>query len=369
MTSTNRWTSDTEIEHSKDATRRNSQTTIRHHYVPKMYLKRWSIAGSSEIQYLNVKTNVGGCVDPDAIAFEENFYEIEASDIDSDLNPNMWFETHMGRIEDKAAHWLRALDGLQDGRVRDPNILSNLAVYVGLQSQRTIRSRQSELDIGRAIEHYGAKYVLNIPDVLPSVCTLYNIPYSLGRHREIAQSVINQGVISTSAQPKAIESAIGVWRNQIVPHLENDRSWWLASTKTPLITSDEPVVLIGTKRHSRELPVSFRSAPLILFPIGPRRLLVLAGQKAQLRAPTSLTPAETKFVNRELAFNCNELIFDEPGSTAAVQIRVPPYPSAAQEFPASVRNFAELARLVSLPTRWTGAPYQPQWPLSRWTTP
>ncbi|GGG27788.1 hypothetical protein GCM10007304_47020 [Rhodococcoides trifolii] len=369
MASPNKWITDAEIERSKELTRRNPQTTFRHHVVPRMYLKRWSSNGH---QVRVVDLNVGSVadVDPDidAAASEEFFYEIEAHDVDPDDNPSMWFETHMGRIEDKAAHWLRALDSRPDGRIRDTNLLSNLAVYVGLQSQRTFRGREHELTIDRAIAHYGAEYLFDIPDVLSVLAGNYGIPYTHARHREIAQSIVRTQLISAETQPKAIESAIGVWREQVVPHLEQHRSWWLISTESPLLTCDDPVIRIGTKRQTRELPIPYKTAPLILFPAGPRRLLVLAPLDRPIERPHHLTVQETGFVNRELAFNSNGLLFDQPGSTVAAGMTVPPYPAESTGFPQTLSSYSEFVRALSPNTRWTGAPYAPQWPLSRWTS-
>lgn len=369
MTSPNRWTTDVEIERSKELTRGNAQTTVRHHYVPQVYLRRWSPARNAPIRVVDLANGSADDVDPDTVAYAENFYEIEAADIDPDGHPSMWFETHMSRIEDKAARWFTALDELPDGRIKNTNLLSNLAVYIGLQSQRTIRSRNNEDWIDRAIEHYGAEALFDIPGVLPAIAANYRIPYSPATHRRVAQQIIGTDLISAERKPKTIESAIGVWRNKIVPHLEQERSWWLVSTPAPLITCDEPVVLIGTKRQARNRPIPFTTAPLVLFPIGPQRLLVLALRDRKVGRPHALTAVETTYVNREIAFNSNTLLFDTPGSDVAERVTVPPYPPARTGFPETLTNGAEFIDALSPVNRWTGAPHWPQWPLSRWSSP
>ena len=365
----NRWTTDVEIERSKELTRANTQRTIRHHYVPQVYLKRWSPSGDALVRVVDLANKSAEDVDPSSVAYAENFYEIEAPDIDPDGHPSMWFETHMSRIEDKAARWFAALDGLPDGRIKNTNLLSNLAVYIGLQSQRTVRSRDNEEWIDRAIEHYGAEALFDIPGVLPVLAANYRIRYTPATHQEVAQQIIGTKLVSAERKPKTIESAIGLWRNKIVPHLEHERSWWLSSTPTPLITCDEPVVLIGTKRQPRNRPVPFTTAPLILFPIGPQRLLVLALRDRTVGRPHALTAAETTYVNREIAFNSNALLFDTPGSTVAEGVAVPPYPPARTGFPDTLANYAEFIDALSPLTRWTGASHWPQWPLPRWSSP
>ncbi|MFX0574746.1 DUF4238 domain-containing protein [Nocardia nepalensis] len=360
--------SDDEIKRSKEQTRKNSQTTFRHHYVPRMYLKRWATGEGDEIRYTNVDTKQTELVLPEEIAVEPNFYQIAAPDIDADGNPDMWFETHMGRIEDRAANWLRALDQQSDGRIKDSNLISNLAVFIGLQSQRTKRGRQSESNIDEAINRYGAERILNLPGFLPILCEVAGKPYSARDHRAIVADILAQKSVSRDAKPKMIDSAIGVWKNTITPMLENDLMWWLVSADSALITSDEPVLRIPRKRDSRELPVSFRKAKLIAFPIGPDRLIIMSRKGALLKPPHKLNSTEVKFLNREFALNCNELVFEEPSSQIASQLNVPPYPSASENLPNAITTAQQFAKLVSLPTRWSAASHAPQWPLSRWTS-
>lgn len=135
----NRWLTDNEIDRSKSLTRNNPQRTRCHHYVPQMYLRRW--AGDDGVRFVEVATGESDIKDPEEIANDEFFYQIEAPDIDPDEIPDLWFETHMSRIEDGAARWLRALDGAPDGRLKNTNLCENLAVFVALQSQRTPRAR------------------------------------------------------------------------------------------------------------------------------------------------------------------------------------------------------------------------------------
>lgn len=369
MTSPNRWTTDVEIERSKELTRGNAQTTVRHHHVPRVYLKRWSASQDALIRVVDLASRSVCDVDPDTVVYADNFYEIQAPDVDPDEHPSMWFETHMSRIEDKAARWFRALDEIPDGRIKNSNLLSNLAVYIGLQSQRTVRSRNNEDWIDRAIDHYGAETLFDVPGVLPILAANYKIPYTTATHGEVARRIIGTDLISAERKPKTIQSAISVWRNKIVPHLEHDRSWWLVSTTSTLITCDEPVVLIGTKRQPRHRPIPFMAAPLVLFPVGPQRLLVLALHDRKVGRPHSLTAAETDYVNREIAFNSNTLLFDTTDSDVAEAIAIRPYPRTRTGFPDTLANYAQFVDALSPMTRWTGASHWPQWPLSRWSSP
>ncbi|MEU1204672.1 DUF4238 domain-containing protein [Nocardia sp. NPDC005825] len=367
MTSNNRWLSDAEIEKSKEETRKNNQTTVEHHYVPRMYLKRWA-SDAGEVRFTNMTTNHSDCVPPEVIAVESNFYQISASDINSEENPDMWFETHMGRIEDRAAHWLRALDEYKLGRIKDTNLISNLSVFIGLQSQRTKRGRQGELTINDAIDKYGAETLLNIPGFLQILCSVQKIPYSPQRHSAIVAEMIRKSSTSSSAKPKAIESAIGVWRNSITPMMEDERLWWIVDSETPMITGDEPVLRIPTRRNSRELPVSFLNAKLIVFPVSPTRAVIMSHKNLAINRPFTITSTEVTFLNREFAYSCNELVFEHPDSNITTSMRVPCYPTEATDLPTTVSTVQELMRILHPPTRWSGASHAPQWPLARWTS-
>ncbi|BCK53940.1 MULTISPECIES: DUF4238 domain-containing protein [Nocardia] len=367
MTTVNRWLTDVEIEKSKEETRKNAQTTFRHHYVPRMYLKRWTTDGSGEIQVTNVDTKESNCVPIESTAVEDNFYQISAPDIDADANPDMWFETHMGRIEGRAANWLRALDGQPDGRIKDKNLISNLAVYISLQSQRTQRGRQTDVGIDAAVNRYGASHILNITGLLPILCREYGIEYSEARHQAIVNQILAKRAVSSETKPKAIDAAIGAWKNVLAPLIENDRDYWLASSTGDLLTCDEPVLGIPTKRNTRQFPVSIRNSEIIVFPISPNRLLILSRKNVKIKPPFELSSTEAKFLNREFCYNCNRLVFEKSGTSIASQIQIPNYPEK-QDWSSSITSAPEFARAVLLPTRWTDAPHSPQWPLSRWTT-
>ncbi|MFD6357198.1 DUF4238 domain-containing protein [Nocardia tengchongensis] len=355
----NSWLTDDEIAKSKTITRNNSNRTRRHHYVPQMYLRRWTTESTKTVRFTEISTHVSELKDPDSIAYEENFYQIAADDIDLDAHPDLWFETHMSRIENAAARWLRSLDGLPDGRLTDPNLRANLAVFVALQGLRTPRQRASQLDIGDRIEQYGARTILDNPIALALVCAANGIQYDPSSHNQILETMLASEPISQEAKPVAIDSAIGIWRRAIAPHL-TERSWWLVSSTEPLLTCDEPVVLVGKPGQSREYVRRYYTTPLILFPVGPHRLLVLTDSNQPLTRPFSLDATETSAVNLEIAANCFEFVYERADTNIAANISVPDRPETN---PTAETFWQE----VNTPTRWLGSLSAPEWPLQRWT--
>lgn len=355
-----KWISDAEIELSKQQTRNNPQRTRRHHFVPQMYLKRWT-GEDEQILSTDIDTHESTIGVPDDIANEEYFYQIVGDDIDTDEHPDLWFETHMGRIEGKAAGWLRALDGLPNGRIKDPNLTHNLAVFVALQSQRTPRRRDAELDLDAAIARFGARNILNDRVRLPRMCRALGLPYSPERHFQIIDEIIAKPDFSTEPKAKIVDNCIKVWRNRIAPLLACQRVWWLVSSDTSLATCDEPVISIPAPGWPRGKFPKFDST-LILYPIGPHRLLVATTQEHTLTGPLMLSPEEANAVNFEVATNGMKFMYEHPGSDIAAHISVPSLPPFD---PSDALTFWDV---VDPPTRWRGTAQPPDWPLQRWTT-
>ncbi|MBY8861225.1 DUF4238 domain-containing protein [Nocardia sp. CA2R105] len=362
MTAVNKWLTDDEIERSKERTRNNPQRTRIHHFVPQTYLRRWTEDGGRESPVLltELVTGHSDLKSPEEIANGENFYQIIAADVDPDDEPDLWFETHMSRIEDAAARWFRTLDDRAPGKITDPNFAENLAVFVALQSQRTPRARAADLNISAALQRFGSRNALDDRRVLPIICAALRIPYSPSRHYQIIDEILAQPTFSSDAKSTAIDTAIKVWRNHITPHLAQ-RTWWLATSDDPLLTCDEPVVRIAGPGKPRNRPPDFSNTALVLFPISPHRLL-LATQKTQLPTPFELTPDETRGVNLEITSNAIEFTYELPGDDIAAGITVPPLPPFD---PSTASNFWEA--VLPPPTRWAERADAPSWPLQRWT--
>lgn len=354
MPSGHRWTSGDEIEESKRLAMQGS-VGKRHHHVPQMYLRRWA-NGDGKVRL--TKTITGASYDQPTkeIARGDNLYTISADDLESEF-PGLWLEKHMSRIESEAVSWFGALDDLSDGRVIDDDLIANLAVFVALQDQRTLRSRAQELRIEDALNRFGRAEIAS--QALPNLCRLYGIRYSPQLHEQLLQEILDVPLISAERKPRAIESAIGVWRNQAVPHFAKRRTWWLLSTASPLLTCDEPVVYLGGPARERWQTANWLSSPFFVYAIGPHRLLVLTAPGFDLRAPYDLDDAEVAQVNFEIVAASNEFSYERPDTTIAGSIEVPPWP---EHNPDSANTFMEA---VLAPTRWREGE-GPAWAVPRW---
>ncbi|MFI8662079.1 DUF4238 domain-containing protein [Rhodococcus qingshengii] len=358
--SANKWLSDAEIERSKERTRNNSQRTRIHHFDPQMYLRRWACGPVSPlVRFTEIATGRSDLDLPEAITNDEFFYQIIGDDIDPDVEPDLWFETHMSRIEDAAARWLRSLDHRAAGKITDPNLSGNLAVFVGLQSQRTPRARAGNLDISSARDRFNVREALDHPVILPILCRETGIDYTPARHHQIIDEIMLKPEY-TGPKAAAIETSLNVWKNHITPFLAQ-RTWWLVTSEQPLLTCDEPVVLIGWPGQQRHPAPGFATAALVMFPIGPHRLLLATPESLRLRPPFTLSSEETRAVNLEISYNAIEFTYEEPSSDISAHMTLPPLPPFDRS---TATNFWEALRPP--PGRWAGL-NAPEWPLQRWT--
>ncbi|MEW1734392.1 DUF4238 domain-containing protein [Nocardia beijingensis] len=316
MRSLQRWMKDTEIEESKARAARDTGDQWRHHFVPEVYLKRWVGVKGGRLRWTDVNAGTGAYASPKSVAFLPHFYRYDAPG-----DPGQWFEKHLSRIEDDAAPLFRHLDAVEDGPIRDSATAANLAIYVALQHQRTPRVRALNL----AIESWNPT--------------------------------------GQDPQTAAINYAVNIWRKDIVPELKRYR-WWIVSSPSPLATCDEPVLHLGHHDWPRHTRLSFKSTALLLFPIGPYRLLIAAPDRNHtLVPPYELTPEETMAVNSETAANSLQFVYEQEDAGVAATLRVPP-PVAAPH-----ASSANLLGATVLPTRWASLPTPPPWPLSRWLPP
>ncbi|MEF9412140.1 DUF4238 domain-containing protein, partial [Rhodococcus sp. IITD102] len=181
------------------------------------------------------------------------------------------------------------------------------------------------------------------------------------QHAEIVEQILARPDFSSDPTAKAIDNSIKVWRNHIVPMFAFRRRWWLVNSQIALITCDEPVVPVQVPEWPRTRVARFDS-PLLLYPIGPHRLLVGTLTDQVLTAPFALTATEAEAVNVEIAAHCLRFVYEHPGGDIGAHLSLPPMPEFG---PAQAATFWEA---MSPPTRWSDAANPPSWPLQRWTT-
>jgi hypothetical protein len=100
----------------------------------------------------------------------------------------------------------------------------------------------------------------------------------------------------------------------------------LAFPEPCLVTSDEPVALVGADPDTPGgLPGGFPHAPEIVFPLDPQRALVMVRPDRapeQSRVP-NMGRRQAEVINRHVAFNAHRWIVRKPGTNPLAGLTLP----------------------------------------------
>lgn len=134
--------------------------------------------------------------------------------------------------------------------------------------------------------------------------------------------------------------------------------WTIYSSESPLLTSDEPVTLIGRPGSDRAEKPGLIHTAAIVFPLSPHRLLVLfppTGTKS--RGPHTLSAGETRQTNTELIACADTTVFEQPGTGTGIvaSIEIPPRGPGKPLFD----RYGNPAQRYRKPSRWADSPEPP----------
>jgi hypothetical protein len=147
-----------------------------------------------------------------------------------------------------------------------------------------------------------------------------------------------------------------------------DRRWEIFQRLAVLITSDEPVVLIGGPDFTRLHPISVANAGTVAFPLSPTALLMMFRDDVEPQGPSNLDHLEVADMNREILANSGTLAFERPSKQMTTALKVPARPELVPthmdgreaSFPGVGAEFS-----FSRSSRWSSEPHPP-WPVQRW---
>jgi hypothetical protein len=322
----------------------------RHHYVPQMYLRRWTVDG--KVQPTDVDT--GRVYPPNLprdVAYERNFYSLPQGESPLDL-PLKWIETHLSRIENTSARRLRTLEDWGAGVMSDDEVKRDLSVFLGLQGTRTVSNRERTLA------------VINGPD---------SAKREYLKQSGLSGEDIEESMRKRQANPQheALDLMINDVRNVAATGLYA-REWAVYRTAKPIVTCDDPVVLLAGPPFTRDRNAGVGLSAAALYPLNPNQVLVMLRPGLHHRGSYLLDDAETHSVNVEIVAAAAKTTFERPGDGIAVKIRVPPWPVRAVIDEDVIANLSAAAALkkflasVVPGTRWTDLGAAPDWPVPRW---
>ncbi|AII10402.1 DUF4238 domain-containing protein [Rhodococcus opacus] len=323
-----------------------------HHYVPRMYLKRWAV--DKKVQPVLVdRRQVSPPQRPKEVAKKTNLYSLPAPDSTMD-QPLRWIEKHLSRIEDECADRLDQLACLEHGVVLDDELKRDMSVFLGLQVTRTVSNRERSLllingPIGAKREFY--------------------------RRMGVSEAAFDTMLANTYTDPKveAINLMFADVRYTVAGSLYR-REWAVYRTSEPIVTCDDPVVFVAGPPGARDVTVGALFSAAVLYPISPEHLLVMLRPDLRHNEPYLLNQAETRSANHEIVAAAASTAFERPGDDIAVHLEVPVRAQAAELDDDQVAQLDDVTALrllldrVTPRSRWAGVPDAPGWPVPRWYT-
>lgn len=335
----------------------------KHHIVPRFYLEAWERQGL--LRVTQVDSQVAYPTSADKAARETHFYRLDSPDIDADELPPGLAELLIGKLEGDAATIIHRLRTEDDPKLDGDDLLS-LSVFLGVQFTRGRRERES-LE-AMATEHhkilYGHLTDEDIVEILTRRGQAANTE-DIKSSREFIDG-LNAGEIFVAPQRPASVAMSLEAGYQVGLHLTT-RDWVLAAAPPLLITCDEPIVCVGGPGSSRSERAGAASAPLIMCPISPHRMLFIA--EPGMRVPEELTHNDVAEINLEVLASAHTLAFELPNRRYATSVRIPQLPPAVslerdvQALVDGVKEPGEIVRLFRL-HRFAAEPWRP-WPLAR----
>ncbi|MGO4205542.1 DUF4238 domain-containing protein [Rhodococcus sp. TAF43] len=323
-----------------------------HHYVPQMYLKRWTVAGRVQPVLVD-RRQVLPPQRPKEVAKKTNFYSLPAADSTID-QPLRWIEKHLSRIEGECAGRLDQLERGGSGVMSDDDLKRDLSVFLALQVTRTVSNRERSL-------------------------LLINGP--VGAKREfyrrfdpgLTDADFQAMLANTDPDPKteAINLMFADVRNGLARCLY-EREWAVYRTSAPIVTCDDPVVLVAGPPHGRGVTIGAKFSAVALYPLGPEYLLVMLRPGLRHSGRYLLDQEETRSVNHEIVAAAASMVFERPGDDIAPHLEVPARTGNAEMDDDQVAQLDAAAALrhllngVTVRSRWAGARDAPGWPVRRW---
>lgn len=325
-----------------------------HHYVPQMYLKRWSVHGCVQPVHVDRRQPLVP-QPPKDVAKKTNLYTLPAPDGTLD-RPLRWIEKHLSRIEGECAHRLDEVERWGSGVISNDGLRRDLSVFLALQVTRTLANRERHLLLikgpVRAKREFYRKMMPGLSDA-------------------DFQAMLD----NTYPDPKmeAIRLMFADVRNGGAKSLYQ-REWAVYRTATPIVTCDDPVVLVAGPPYDRGEVAGLTVSAAVLYPLNPNQVLVMLRPGLRHSGRYRLDQEETRSVNLEIVSAAASMVFERPGDDIAAHLGVPVRALRAELDDEQVAQLDDgtalrlLLESASPRSRWAGVAHAPGWPVPRWYT-
>jgi hypothetical protein len=290
----------------------------RHHTVPKFYLERFSVDEHVELVDRNNFEKWIPASIKRALA-ENRFYSIE-TDEGWDAEAEIMLAKH---IDGPASSAIRRM--FDEGRsLNAAGPRATISAFLAFQSVRGARERHALVEHAKAVHRKMAS--MATPEMV--------LRYARAGG---AEGMTEEDSVDTAEFLRGGEYKIEIHREAslhlgtALPIVEDlarmfyARSWCVFEFAEPwLVTSDEPVALVGADFHAPGSAGGFPHAREIVFPLDPQHALVMVRPDrdvGQLRI--TLGPRDAQVINRHVAFNAHRFIVRKPGTNPLAGLTVP----------------------------------------------
>jgi hypothetical protein len=299
----------------------SGQEPRRHHLVPRFYLDRWAAGNRVKVTDLAEGARTYSIAPSNALV-ETDYYRIRAGAVQGG-SPVAW-EAWLSKVEGDAAEVFAAIDtrGLQS---LDDAEWAHLLHFLGVQITRSRSYRfQGRWMMGPG---YYRLWELYRPGAIKALLERAGEDPTPERVAEIEAyfAKVNADPLSV---PVAAEHEMEMASRAAAGLAETlgTRQFVLYRTAKPLLTSDEPVVLLY-EHMGIDHPNGggYFGAPIVVFPFGPHEVLAMFRQNmpVQRRNDVELDWTETLELNRVIAGNAHRHLVEGPDDRLADKLYIP----------------------------------------------
>ncbi len=304
---------------------------------------------------------------PEKAARETDFYSLADEQINPDAVPPLLMETMLSQVEGWAVGVMDTLIAHGVDELSDEARM-HLAVFLAFQLGRG-RAKRGQIQqmvnthFQISFEHY------TDDDIRAHLGRVGAAPTDeeIRRSRQFLDDV--QAGTAGVASPRAQAIALAMASTEQAAEALYEREWLVFRAPPILVTCDEPVVIIGGPGHPRDEQAGLLTAGVIVFPLGPSRLLAMFKPGITIAGTLDLSHVEVADLNREILASTHITAFERPARHVAERLKVPPAPKEASMIerfqPADPNEEGELIRNFTV-NRWRGHTPVPSWPVERW---
>jgi hypothetical protein len=291
---------------------------VRHHTVPKFYLKRFAKDGHIELVERDDMSGPASKRGVRRALVEDHFYSFE-TDQGLDTSVEKMLATH---VEEPGADAIRRL--VERGRpLASPDIRAKLSLFMAMQRVRGPAVREMLVEQFKAT----ARQLVTIapPSEYVRMARLRGEDMTEEEAADAIDFAKNGAYTIEVERPANLHLGTAMQNATAIAPMFEARIWRLFEFKDPvLVTSDEPVAFVGPDQNVPGDAGGLARAHAVLFTLDPRHALLMI--RPDLRAEQErrlASAADARTINLHVAFGAHRQIVRYPGTDPLAGITLP----------------------------------------------